>query len=722
MVDELALALVHATRDSIDAYLKKKSGADASRQAAEEHFLKVRSSLNELVEQRSDLESQIAQFEAALLAGGKKQSLGTWAAGAVLVAGIVAAIAGQPMGLIGLAVAALLIWIAVAMPAKDAVERASSNLQTSQEQLGTVAAQQVELENSRAAAQAEVNRVQAEALAAKPEKALTAIGHVFYPLAVAKLGDSVVVVDLGGATDATSVSLPDSRDAQGSVSAAASIDAALAAAQRMPVLLQSGSDEAQLDSLHGEEVGLRAAVSHFADVVQSTRVQNAQLPMLQRDEPLAGLVTAQYPHARQVETLRGIAVPVANVAKGALESLKRIDELKGGIVKGGGDLMSGMLATCERLEKTLASYREMRNSALDLLDQSISDVVERADLPHVHMFCPRCNQVPNWVFFRLGIERDSAHRMSAVELLEALQGDPEVAARLVDEGSQWPAQIDAVLSNLGDLELGTQELLGRREAAIASVGARASVVIGIDSQLRAMRDQHARMVQQLDRTLIFLATGQASPRLALSHQARLRLNRASGRWNCPVCRSSFDELEARFGRMLRVKSDLLVPMWNTLWTEKADFRRSEKFRTDEELRQRVIDEQKDMLDPINSYQADMRPVRENILREASAAEEGKTKLTSTVATLKMVGVIDDAQMSNMLAGFSGPAGADLDVARIKREAESRETLLVAEPAAQAARRPTAVDPIDVLYAPSALFHSVPPTVGRSGISVAGQGG
>ncbi len=723
LIDELAASLVHVTRDSVDTYLGKRRGLVEQATAAQEARTAVANRLADNEAALAANEGKVAAAEAAHKAAESSGNIWPIAAAVLGVVGFLLMVNGNGgAGMVGMLLAAALGYKAVKV--RDEVRLALMGLNDAQQEGARLHTGVVDSQQKLAAAEAAEAAAAAALGELKPTKAVEAIGHVYYPLAIAQLGESTVVVDLGGATEATMISLPDSGDAQGAMAASGRIEAALSAASKVPVLLTANAaGDTDVDSLHGEEKSLRHAVEQFADLVQSTRIQSAHVPMLSRNEPLATLISQQYPLAKNEKALRGVAVPVAEEARGALEALSRVDELKRGVAKQGGDLVQYMMGTCEQMEKSLATYRTLRTESIDMLNESINDIVDRADLPHVHMFCPRCNQVPAWVFFKLGIDRGQAHEMSSTDLMDALQGDPEAAARLVSTEKQWPAELDGLIGNIGEMVAIIADLEAKRATLLGQVAnARASAVLGVEAQLRAVRDQRTRMIHQLDRNLVFLATGQDTPRLTLSHQAVLKLSSHTSEWTCKVCSTSFSEFEARFGRMLRVKSDLLAPMWNTLWTEKADFRRSEKFRTDEELRQRLIDEQKDLLDPVNAYQADMRPVRENILRESAGADDARLKLESTVMALRSAGVLDDIGATKAMAGMGSTDGANVSVAHIKRAAEQRESLLMLEPAAQAARRPTAVDPIDVLFSPEALFESATPVHGRGGVSLMQKGG
>jgi hypothetical protein len=65
----------------------------------------------------------------------------------------------------------------------------------------------------------------------------------------------------------------------------------------------------------------------------------------------------------------------------------------------------------------------------------------------------------------------------------------------------------------------------------------------------------------------------------------------------------------RYGQVLKVTSDLMVPLWEHLWTEKADFRKSELFRTNESLIRMSEKESEKLIEVGNQFKADMNRYR-----------------------------------------------------------------------------------------------------------------
>jgi len=160
------------------------------------------------------------------------------------------------------------------------------------------------------------------------------------------------------------------------------------------------------------------------------------------------------------------------------------------------------------------------------------------------------------------------------------------------------------------------------------------------------------------------------------------------------------------GRLMKVNVDLLMPMWQQLWTEMDDFRKSEIFRTNEQLQRLSEKESEKLIDIGEQYRADMRPVRENLIRYSTEAKNKIEQLSETVEGLYVTGMIDRSKKDILLERSKNEFKDELGT--MKRHVEAKELLLNLEPQAQVRRRSMAVDPINFFMTPDKLFNFVVP--------------
>ena len=128
-----------------------------------------------------------------------------------------------------------------------------------------------------------------------------------------------------------------------------------------------------------------------------------------------------------------------------------------------------------------------------------------------------------------------------------------------------------------------------------------------------IQDQYQEALIRFRRALSVVMTGSANPILNFSKEAEMYYEPDVEEWRSDAVPYVYDTPSMmRYGQVLKVTSDLLVPLWEHLWTEKADFRKSELFRTNESLIRMIEKESEKLLEVGNQFKADMRTVRENI--------------------------------------------------------------------------------------------------------------
>jgi hypothetical protein len=530
----------------------------------------------------------------------------------------------------------------------------------------------------------------------RPERVLRAVGRVYVPLTIAKVAGYPIVVDRSGVLPKVSLRLPDLATRPEVLER---IRRTVADAQQRPVLLRGDSEApSEMDEVLGEERALHRAVTDFTEMVEAIPTVEASLPLLPNDSALVRyLVTEEFdPAATPGQTVRldpGDAIAAA--ARRVTDVASRMRTLGSQADRTMRDLYQG-------LSVVLKDFGELRADALDHLHQGLQQILQRSDLAYVTYYCPRCNRVPAYLFHRVGVDVDQAHELSPEALLSALQNDDEARERITrDEtlateiGSAWGAarELDESIRKWEE----TQRTNANR------VGPSITELQAFESRMRALRAQRAQALEQFRSTLTRALTGNPRPLLELSRQARLHRDPDKESWTCAACAMVFDDpVVARMGRMLKVKDELLMPMWNHLWTEKDDLRKTELFRTNEQIQRLMEKEATALRDVAEQYRADMRSVRENLIVATSEAAIKKDQLETTVESLTALGAISKDEASAWVGRLMSLTGGDLT--DLRKRAEAKETLLNQEPQAQLNRRIPAIDPVQVFMTPGALFH------------------
>ncbi len=545
-----------------------------------------------------------------------------------------------------------------------------------------------------------------------PSKAVKALGRAYLPFLPVDLAGYPVLVDATGSTATTTLKLP---DLAANGDELARVEATVENAKRTPILLRpSGDAPSAVHTIHGEENDLAQAIDTFSEILESIPVLTADVPLVAADTPLMRALKGESkPKAAPGAIIRGGETGTRN----ALAQVKQYtDKMRAG----GKNVEQTFRGIRDDLRAILVRYGELRTEAVREAHWNLAEVLKHSDYAHVTYYCPRCNRVPQYLFQKLGVDLDKAHESNPSELLNALQENDDARERIVsDEGligdlsnvwqgiteldsaiSAWCAQTSAGAAQLGNLDL--------REAHLN------------ETRLRALQSQKLQLVSQFRALLRKIVTGNPRPVLELSRQARLHLDPDTGEWDCALCELHIDDQEvARMGRLLKIKDELLMPMWNALWTEKDDFRKSELFRTNEQIQRLVEKEVGALRDVSEQYRADMRPVRENLVIAATLAISARDQLDSAVNSLSALGVISEQRATDTMGRLGKMTGGDLD--GLKKRAEQKESLLNQEPQSQMSRRVMAIDPIGQLMSPEQLFKETARAAERTSLARRSEG-
>jgi hypothetical protein len=213
-------------------------------------------------------------------------------------------------------------------------------------------------------------------------------------------------------------------------------------------------------------------------------------------------------------------------------------------------------------------------------------------------------------------------------------------------------------------------------------------------------DQFCECVRRLTNIVQRAMTGSAYPILKFSTEAQLFFDPISERWTSDTTPYEYSTPEVvKYGGIVKANSDLMVPLWEHLWTEKSDFRKSEMFRTNESIIRMVEKESEKLIDISNEYKADMRTVRENVFRIESDLKSKVSEITSFRDSMGRLGLLSEATMQSISDDRLAEIMATEDAAG---RADKLETLLRGLPKAQAELRTTVNDPVELIKESSML--------------------
>ena len=453
----------------------------------------------------------------------------------------------------------------------------------------------------------------------------------------------------------------------------------------IPTLLSPGDGPPADDpvyQLFGEEGRLHDMVSDFTVNIGKLKDVELALPLIPRDSILLRRLQAGE------MSLAGDQPVIAVLEQGETpQSLEAFTAQVNRTREQGVAVLQDLQNVFVGLESACRAYGTARTTSVNVIHQNLLEVLNRATWCSRRFYCPRTILSPGYLQDLLGIEIDRAYLLSLDDIWERLRSDAEIAKR-IDSKPELEQQ-------LSDAYASVQEFLQ-------------GISFGEDGQPtydtalpRHMRNQFEESTKRLGNVLRRIMTGSAHPILNFSRNAQLYYDPDADQWSSDVSPYTYSTPDAlRYGAVIKAHSDLMMPLWEHLWTEKADFRKSELFRTNETMIRMTEKESEKLIEIANQFRADMRTVRENTHLIEADLKSKFDEITNFRDGMDRLGLlservksnISDEKLATVILGVSSMTMAD-----------RYETVLATLPQSQAESRGVVQDPIDIVREPNALI-------------------
>ena len=504
---------------------------------------------------------------------------------------------------------------------------------------------------------------------------------------VAKVGERTVMLDSVGFHEPARLQVLDPRPVKKKIR---KIRPEIEKLKNIPAMLSvqdSRKYEDPVNTLYGEEDRISDLVDTFSAGLGDIEKIEIGLPLVEGGSTLAQRLN----NGELDPVLPGDAL----ILKGS-DSSDQIDTFVDQIndaKKDGSDVLSGIQEVSEGLGEICNRYSTARQDSINTLHANLLEVLGKAHWCNRRFYCPRTIMSPEYIQALIGIDLADAHLLPIDLLLQRLRSEPEIARRMdgsPDLQQQLVAQHDAI----------------RQISEQASV---ADVDNGITSSERArvFNDEEAELVKAFRLTLQKAMTGASQPLLVFSKESVLYFDPETEVWASRTSPYSYSTIDvSQYGSVVKVYSDLLVPLWENLWTEKADFRKSELFRTNEAMISMSEKEAEKLIDIANQFRADMRTVRENTNIFRSELTSKLQEVRDFRASMDGIGLLSE----NLKATLSDDRIAALDVeGGDVASIDGYENILTYKPQTQAEARGTVHDPIDYVREPGIVIRPLPTT-------------
>ena len=454
----------------------------------------------------------------------------------------------------------------------------------------------------------------------------------------------------------------------------------------VPVLLSPNIPDQQDDTinvLHGEESILQDLVGDFTGTLAQVRDVELSLPLIPKSSPVAKAACADISSA-----LDEHAVVMVGGQDGATEAIDKFVAQVNQTRQSGTKMLLELKDSFDQLQSICDSYANARASSMNDVHAQLFEVLNRASWCSKRFYCPRSILSPAYIEDVIDVHPLHAHKLDFDTLMDNLRRDATVASR-IQARPELCDELYAHYTAIGDIAGGIEF-------------DEAGEPIDIGDRPAYLVDQFEESLMRFRRTLSVLMTGSVHPVLTFSKEARMFYDPDIEEWSSdtlPYRYSTADML--RYGQLPKVTTDLMVPLWEHLWTEKADFRKSELFRTNESILRMTEKESEKLIEVGNQFKADMRTVRENVYLLESDLKSKFDELVAFRDGMSALGLLSERQRAFLTD--EKLKQISLGDESVLSEAEDYELLLGMEPKAQAERRGTVNDPIELVRAPESLI-------------------
>lgn len=504
------------------------------------------------------------------------------------------------------------------------------------------------------------------------------LANLRFPLSLAEVSGRTLLLDQSGSFDEVTLKTIDVSGLEEGVSHIADRIERLATVP--PMLSPSSASDAEdpIERLYGEEYELGQLVGDFSHSLGLLRDVELSLPIVPGTGGLAQRLKAvdlRPPATNACIIIYQETDEAANIADFVTEAERSREH--------GRQVFADLARAHDRLSSGCYLYASARQSSANALHKSWLEVLGRANWCDRRFYCARTIMSPQYLQDLLGCPVDQAYRVSQDDLLDLLSHDDSIRERL-NAKPDLETQLRAAL-------ISVQEFMDRdNDDSARSV-----------SRPRYIEDQYRECLSTFQRTLQKVMTGSTFPVLHFSREALLHYEPDSEEWRSelsPHVYRTHDVL--RYGGVVKAYSDLMIPLWEHLWTEKADFRKAETFRTNDQLIRMSEKEAEKLIDVANQFRDDLRSVRENLNNLGADLKSKVAEITSFKDGMDDLGVLSP-RAREMIEQSGAALGDEED--SLLTEADRLETILAAQPQAQMENRGTVQDPIELVRGFDALI-------------------
>lgn len=497
-----------------------------------------------------------------------------------------------------------------------------------------------------------------------PPQVVTHIGKIGYAAKVVPFEDGKMIIDVSGILKKTELKYPEIpqgaeriKDLSGTMSQIP---------DELPVLLPSTgqTDLQEKPRLTGIESDIEEVLSISDTIFSDTVDVKTKLPVYEINDNIVHSLKHLHKFIKDGQQDVNLGLPDKDIDK-SVTSLEKTSREANELKKMGAENIENLMTNViHKMDSYVNNTKIARdNSLMNILNDGLNNLKTIYDYPLTRFYCPKCHQVENYIRSKMPVQDDDLNEVPVDKLNPFYRSSEMMHLRkLADSIKRY---FEQARKNGDDLTLPAFNVLrGKLEKYESRIKELAVEIEGLDSKAEVHRKN-----------------------------AILKYNTIKRKWTCQLCGETFNDKEAQWARILKVKDDLIIPIWDNLWLEKHDERNRIIREKELELRTNMEKESTQLRETDKEFTEGYRLIRNKLDDSSSGYTVSKNKLDMMLNFFSSRGILSNETVKSMREYF-GPGGQSGNINEIIDVAAQLQEQLRKEPETVFIRRAGLVDYAD----------------------------
>lgn len=508
---------------------------------------------------------------------------------------------------------------------------------------------------------------------------VTHIGKMYYLVDIIHFEDGKMVVDTSGIQERTKFVYPGIPGAANRLKKIIKIMDRLD--EELPILLPPAPKTGITDdeSLTGIEEEMAHILTLNRQLLDEKIEDTAEVPAFSSTSDVVHSLHLLSGYLQDGEPALTISQPEESVEQ-SLISLQAINENAKEIEKQGGDNDENIMRNVrDEMDMQINRTKRARDySLIEVLGKNLDELKPLYDYPLTRFYCPKCHKVPEYAAKKAPVPIAELNESPIDQLKEFYKSTEMIQFRKLADNIR--RHLDQARRDGEDLSCEHYRILE-------------SKLVSFEKKVREL----ALEIEGID------------PKAEVhSRNAVLKYNTLHHHWKCQLCGETFTDEEAQWARILKIKDDLILPVWDKLWLEKHDESMRILREKEAELRKNRELESKQLREEADVFTQEYREVR-NLLEEANAEYQASHQQFQMMCDFfERRGILSEETVASMRNDITGNTQAGPASDKIIETSDQMENQLEQEPETVFLRRAELEDYTVDIRNTQKYFKSPPP--------------